>query len=139
MSTVLTLRALAALPPDLQQAVRANHHPADDLGELISEVALALLEAGQHETFAKIFSRARSRCRRFTQDPAHYGAALDVADAQGHEIDDAAPAPRKARALARARIEADQGVSKRTAQRRIKAQLELARVQGDLFDMEVAL
>jgi hypothetical protein len=87
MTTALTYRALAALPPALQAMARQHvqHRPTDDLSELVSELALALLELAERSTDpARIYSRARSRLRRATQDVAHYSVPLDT---EHHDIE----------------------------------------------------
>jgi len=127
----LNHRALGALPLQLQAKILAHHRATDDFGELISESALSLLEAGSEDTFDKIFSRARSRCRRFTQDLAHYSGPIDGNVIDKKEEEEAAE--RVSRKQLRARLEADLRVSKRQAQRIIKLKLEQAAVQADLF------
>jgi len=69
------------LPPALAAIARqhARQYPSDR-AELLSELWIALLEAGANVDANSIYAVARSRCRRYTQDPAHYSCALDVAD-----------------------------------------------------------
>jgi len=61
MTTALTWRALAALPAGLQALARAHvaAHPCDDLSELVSELAIALLELADRATDpSRIFASA---------------------------------------------------------------------------------
>lgn len=125
----LTLRTMSTFPDELQHRIRA--HAYDDFDELVQQVALALLEAGRDDTMRAIFNRARSACRRFTQDIAHYGRDIegiaDVADTPTHTPDGG----KKQREIAR-EIATDHGVTARRARQIIAAQLRRAR-QGDLF------
>lgn len=123
----LTYRTLATFPLELQSQVRA--HCFDDLDELVQQVALALLEARRDDTVRSIFSRARSAVRRFTQDAAHFGRDLAVADAAADDDEPQA----LTRKQIRARIQADIGISTRGAQRMLKQQIERMRENGDLF------
>jgi hypothetical protein len=86
MTKALSFRGLGALPPALQAMARAHvqHHPSDDLGELVSELAIAAIELADAEPDARrIYGRARSRLRSATQDPAHYSVTLD----EHHDIE----------------------------------------------------
>jgi hypothetical protein len=134
MTSALTFRALATLPQPLQTLARAHVavHPADNLDDLISELAIAQLEAVDQTTDAAcIYSRARSRLRRTTQDPAHYGAPLDIERHDiGVEQDDETTALRRSditREVAR-----QHDVSLRRAQQLVRRQIERTRL-GDLF------
>ena len=123
----LTLRTLATFPSELQ--ARCREHIYDDIDELVQQVALALLQARAGDTLRVIFNRARSACRRFTQDAAHYGRALDgVADTHTPACGGGGE---KKREIAR-EISADLGVTTRRARQVIAAQLRRAE-QGDLF------
>jgi hypothetical protein len=128
----LTYRALAALPPALQALARQHieHHPSDDINDLIGELALALLELADAATDAqRIYNRARSRLRRQTQDPAHYSAQLDI---ERHDIEqDDEPTPIRRADIVR-EIAARQRVTLRRAQQLVRRQIERA-AQGDLF------
>jgi hypothetical protein len=132
MTNALTFRALAALPPALQALARQHieHHPSDDLGELVSELAIALLEFADTATdMQRVFARARSRLRRQTQDPAHYSAQLDI---ERHDIEqDDEPTPIRRADIVR-EIAARQRVTLRRAQQLVRRQIERA-AQGDLF------
>jgi len=132
MTSALTFRALSALPPVLQEMARqhARQHPADELGELVSEIAAALLELDDKAADpALVFSRARSRLRRATQDPAHYSVTLGDAH---HDIErDAEPTPARRADIVR-EIAQQRRVSVRRAQQLVKSQIERA-MQGDLF------
>jgi len=100
---------------------------------LIQNYALAWIEARAGDSLDSIFGRARSRTRKLSQDPSHYGQGVDSAATAAD--DDAgrpawsAPATKK---QVRAQVEADLGLSRRTAQRAIARQLDRARM-GDLF------
>lgn len=122
----LTLRTLLTFPAELQHRVRA--HRLDNIDELVQQVALALLEASRDDTMRAIFNRARSACRRFTQDLAHYGRSLDgVANADTHTPAGA----KKKRGIAR-EVSADFRVGVARARQIVRAQIERARM-GDLF------
>jgi hypothetical protein len=132
--TSLALRALAALPVPLQTMARQHiaAHPCDDLGELVSEIAIALAELADRATDAeRVFARARARVRRASQDPAHYGAPLDIERHDiGVEQDDETTALRRSditREVAR-----QHDVSLRRAQQLVRRQIERTRL-GDLF------
>ncbi len=124
----LTLRTLATFPAELQTWIRAHAARFGDIDELVQQVAVVLLEASRDDTIRTIFNRARSACRRFTQDLAHYGRGLDgVADTHTHAPDGG----KKKREIARS-ISADYGVTTRRARQIIAAQVKRAQ-QGDLF------
>jgi hypothetical protein len=132
MTNALTFRALGALPMPLQAMARQHvqQHPADDIGELVSELAIAAIELADAATNpAHIYNRARSRLRRATQDPAHYAAGIDI---EWHD----AIADDELSALCRRDIVRDvaarQHVTARRAQQLVKQQLARA-AQGDLF------
>jgi gamma-glutamyl:cysteine ligase YbdK (ATP-grasp superfamily) len=129
MSSSLTYRALAALPPALQALARQHVqlHPTDDIGELVSEIALALLELAERSTDARIYSRARSRMRRATQDVAHYSAPLE------HDIEQQDDEPSLIRRADIVReVQQRQHVTRRRAQQIVRRAVERA-MQGDLF------
>jgi hypothetical protein len=134
MTNGLTFRALGALPVELQSLARAHvaAHPSDDLGDLVFEIALAALElAGRGTDAQSIFSRARSRLRRITQDPAHFSVMLD----EHHDIpQDGEPTPTRRVDIVR-EVAARQRVTARRAQQIIRAQLARS-AQGDLFIAE---
>jgi len=71
----------ATLSPALAALARQHValHPCD-ADEIVPELWIALLEAPAAADPGSIYATARSRCRRYTQDPAHYSCALDVAD-----------------------------------------------------------
>lgn len=124
----LTIRTLATFPPELQARCRA-HRFMDELDDLVQACAVELLQAHAGDTLAQIFSRARSACRRFTQDLAHYSRELeDAADDGG---DEPSPGGGRRREITR-RVAEQQGVTRRRAQMLVAAQIERAR-QGDLF------
>jgi hypothetical protein len=130
MTSALTFRALAALPLPLQAMARQHieHHPTDDLGELVSEIAIALAELADAAT-DRVFARARSRLRRQSQDPAHYAAGIDDAH---HDIErDDEPSALCRRDIVRD-VAARQHVTARRAQQLVKQQLMRA-AMGDLF------
>ncbi len=127
----LTLRALAELPAPLANKVRAHAYRAET-ADLISEVWISLAEASAGDSLGKIFNRARSRTREFSQDPAHYGVAIygreDLAEG------DAPVYSARVRGEASASMAAREGISRRAAQYRIKKQRERGEQgQGDLF------
>jgi hypothetical protein len=135
MTEALTYRALAALPSGLQTLARAHarQHPADDLDDLIGELALALAELADRATDpARVYNRARSRLRRQTQDPAHYAIGID--DEHHDTAQDDEPSALRRRDVVR-EIAAQQRVTMRRAQQIIKQQLARA-AQGDLFVAE---
>jgi hypothetical protein len=131
-SLSLTFRALSSLPPALQALARQHvaAHPCDDLSELVSELAIAALELADRSTdAAHIYSRARSRLRRATQDPAHYSAPLDDAH---HDIEqDDEPTPTRRADIVR-EIAQQRRVTTRRAQQIVRRQIERAGM-GDLF------
>jgi hypothetical protein len=129
----LTFRALAALPLPLQQLARQHvqHHPADDINDLIGELAVAAIELADAATdAAHIYSRARSRLRRATQDVAHYAVGIDP---ERHDIeqDDEPSALRHADIVRE--IAQQQRVTKRRAQQIVRRAVERAQIIGDLF------
>jgi ABC-type transporter Mla subunit MlaD len=131
-SSSLAFRALAALSPALQQMARRHvaAHPADDLSELVSELAIAALELADRSTDTeRVFARARSRLRRASQDPSHYSAQLD--DERHDTIADDEPTPTRRADITR-EIAQRQHVTLRRAQQLVRAQIERA-MQGDLF------
>jgi hypothetical protein len=136
MSTALTFRALAALPQPLQAMARAHvqQHPCDDLGELISELALAALELTDRSTDAahNIYARARSRLRRATQDVAHYSVTLDIErhDTAADDADDEPSLIRRQDIVLD--VQQRKRVTLRRAQQLVRRQIERA-AQGDLF------
>jgi hypothetical protein len=128
----LTYRALAALPSGLQTLAKQHvaAHPADDINDLIGELAVAALEIVDAATDpARIYSRARSRVRRQTQDPARYSVTLDDAY---HDIErDDEPSLIRRADIVRD-VQQRQRVTMRRAQQIVRRQI--ARVaQGDLF------
>lgn len=127
----LTLRTMRTLPAELQHRIRA--HRFDDADELVQQVALSLLEASRDDTMRAIFNRARSACRRFTQDLAHYGRALDrVADLAAADADDDQPRRgQKRRDITRDIAETFRVTPQRAGQI-VDAQVRRA-AQGDLF------
>lgn len=127
LTAALHFRALAALPAPLAALVRA-HEYANEIADLVQEAALAALLAKPGDSAQQIYNRARSRVRRFTQDPAHHGACID-----GREVGAGAASASPTRKQVRARVQADLGLSTRSAQRALKKQLERMRQNGDLF------
>jgi hypothetical protein len=131
--TALTWRALAALPPSLQELAwqHVMAHPSDDIDDVISEVAVASLELGLAADAALVFNRARSRMRRASQDPAHYAVGIDI---ERHDVeiegDDEPSALRRADIVRE--IAQQRRVTQRRAQQLVKQQLARAS-QGDLF------
>jgi hypothetical protein len=128
----LTYRALAALPLPLQALARQHvaAHPSDDLSELVSEIALAALELADAATDAqRIYSRARSRLRRHTQDVAHYAAGIDDAH---HDIERDDEQCGLTRADIVREIAQRQRVTLRRGQQIVRRAVERAS-QGDLF------
>jgi ABC-type transporter Mla subunit MlaD len=133
MTNALTFRALGALPPALQQLARQHieHHPYDDINDLIGELSLALLELADAAPDAtRVFSRARSRLRRATQDVAHYAASID--DARHDTAQDDEPTPARRKDIVR-EVARQQHVSLRRAQQLVRRQIERAQIIGDLF------
>jgi len=132
MTCALTWRALGALPPALRALARQHVqcHPCDDLGDLISELAVAALELANRATDpARIYSRARSRLRRATQDPAHYAVGIDI---ERHDIErDDEPTPIDRRDIVR-EVARQHHESLRRAQQIVRRQIERA-ARGDLF------
>jgi hypothetical protein len=133
--SALTYRALAALPAPLQSLAKQHvaAHPCDDLDDLISELAIATIElAGVATDARRIFARARSRLRRTTQDPAHYGTPLDIerCDVEQDE-QDAEPTELRRSGIVR-EVAARQRITTRRAQQLVKQQVERVR-HGDLF------
>lgn len=132
MTAALHFRALDALPAPLAALISA-HAFADELQELVQEAALALT-ASPGDSVQAIYGRARSNVRRFSQDLAHYARGIDgitEAEATAEQIE--LPAAKLTRKQARARIEADLGISTSAARRLLKKQLERMRENGDLF------
>lgn len=131
MTVSLTHRALAVLPRELQALARAHVQrcPADDLGELISEIFLAIATAKAGEPLVRTFERARSNLRRETQDPARYGAGLD------DQLAATASAPKqenKKKSEVVREVAARRAVSERYGRKLVARQLSRARA-GDLF------
>lgn len=130
MTAALHFRALDALPEPLAALCRAHPFP-HELGELVQEAALAMLEQ-PGATAQQIYKRARSRLRRYTQNPAYYGTSYSIDDLAAPEPGGDEP-PTPTRKQIRAQIQSDLGVSTRDAQRMLKKQLERMRENGDLF------
>lgn len=131
----LTLRTLRTFPQELQARCRA-HRFMDELDDLVQACAVELLQAKRTDTLAQIFNRARSACRRFTQDLAHYSRELD-AELDAAPGNDGEPSPGgggRRREITR-RVAEQQGVTRRRAQQLVAAQVKRAR-QGDLFSGE---
>lgn len=131
----LTLRTLLTFPTDLQHRIRAHAARFGAGDDLVQDVAEALLEASRDDTIRTIFNRARSANRRFTQDLAHYGRALDaVADLAAADAD--ADADGQRRGLRRRDITRDIAETFRVTPQRagqiVDEQLRRA-AQGDLF------
>lgn len=130
--TDLHFRALAALPAPLAALCRA-HAYVDELQELVQEAALALL-AAPGDSAQRIYNRARSRVRRYKQNPAYYASnsttSLDDLAAPEADNDEL---PALTRKQIRAQIQADLGLNTRDAQRLLKKQLKRMRENGDLF------
>jgi len=132
MTSSLTFRALAALPAALQTLARQHvqQYP-DDLDDLISELAIALLELADRATDAsRVFARARSRIRRATQDLAHYSVPLDI---ERHDVeqDDEDETTLRRQDIVR-EVAERQRVTLRRAQQIVRRAIERAN-QGDLF------
>jgi hypothetical protein len=128
MTSALTFRTLASLPPELQALPRADvqEHPCDDL----SELELAALEITDAATDARrIYNRARSRLRRHTQDPAHYAIGIVF---ERHDIEKSAEQGSLRYADFVREAARQQHVTLRRAQQLVKQQLARA-MQGDLF------
>jgi hypothetical protein len=134
MSTAsLSYRALAALPQPLQQLAwqHVQLHRADQLGELVSELAIAAIELADADA-QQIFNRARSRLRRQTQDIAYYAAALDVERQDvAEDEEDEGEKPHFREEIVR-EIAQRHRVTLRRAQQIVRRQIERARA-GDLF------
>ncbi len=122
----LNARALAGLPPTLQEMIKAHPFPAEreDLGQGCWR---RLLEAGPGANLAKIFASARAEARRY---------AL-----RGGEIDEAASADDAIKAIAGERAQQRDAVEAvaerlrvgvRQARRAIADQKKRAQ-DGDLF------
>lgn len=126
----LTIRTLATFPPELQARCRA-HRFMDELDDLVQACAVELLQAHAGDTLAQIFSRARSACRRFTQDLAHYSREID-AELDAAPDDEPSPGGGGRRREITREVAARQGVTRRRAQMLVAEQIERAR-QGDLF------
>jgi len=84
----------ATLSPALAALARQHValHPCD-ADEIVPELWIALLEAPAAADPGSIYATARSRCRRYTQDPAHYSPTLDeqradVADDRARALDE---------------------------------------------------
>ena len=129
MSTVLTLRAMAALPDEFQQQINSHvcqFGRADSLDDAISEAALAWLTGAG-------WGRARSALRR--EQNAKFRAAsrfnhFEELDALPDGGDDDPPPPRKKKEWVRHVAEAH-GVGIRRAQQIVAEALKSA--QSDLF------
>jgi len=130
MTNALTFRALSGLPPALQVLAREHvaAHPADELGDLVSEIAIALAEL-RGAPAEVIYSRARSRIRRATQDPVHYSCGIDIERHDAEQDDE--PTALCRRDIVR-EIAQRQHVTRRRAQQIVRRALERA-AQGDLF------
>jgi len=99
---------------------------------LVGELAIAAIEfADAAADPARIYSRARSRLRRATQDPAHYSAPLDIERHDAIADDDAEPTPARRAGIVR-EIAQRQRVTLRRAQQIVRRAVDRA-MQGDLF------
>lgn len=140
----LTFRALSLLPSVEQSKIRALA-VFGDLDDLVQNAWLATLEAKsgglanvkrgvkRGDSVRSLADRARSRSRRYTQDPVYYSRSLEsVADVAADGGDDGAPRARKRREITR-EVTADFGVGGRRARQIVAAQIERVRVNGDLF------
>ena len=139
MNEALTLRALSLLPTAEQAKIRALA-VFGDLDDLVQNACLAALEAKngglskvkRGDSLRSLAERARSRTRRYTQDPAFYGRSLDgIADVAADADAAGAPRGRKRREISR-EVAADFSVTPRRARQIVAAQVERAK-QGDLF------
>lgn len=126
----LTARALALLPGPLQSFCRSDKYT--DFAELVSECHAQLLAADADTDLLTVYKRARSNCRRYTQDISHYASCY-------HSIDHAVPAPEPAeptpdrrRDYVR-RIADERGVTLRRAQQIVKQMLADGQRQPGLF------
>lgn len=127
----MTRRALGALPPPLQAFVRSDKY--NEAADLIGQLAIAWLEAAPEDTLEKIYNKARSACRRFTQDKSHYSVSYDPLAHDVKTTDEQSEwAPTK-RADRVKELAEHLGVTPRRAQQILKAQLEKAGRDGDLF------
>lgn len=125
----LTFRTLGTLPAELQSQIRAHHF--DDLDEIVQAAALALLEARAGDTMSKIFSRARSATRRFTQDLAHHSTGIDaVAESAVAGRQEQTPMCR--RDITR-EVAQQYGVTPRRARQIVAEQIERTKINRDLF------
>lgn len=124
---ILTARALGTLPAELQSLCRG--HRRDDFDEIVQAAAVSFFECPSLG-LGKVFSRARSAVRRFTQDAAHHGRALNADLDAAEEAESGAFISHK---QIRRQVEVELSINKRTAQRRLKRQLERIRQGGDLF------
>lgn len=133
-TTALTFRALAALPPELQQHINAHARQfggADSLDDAISEAALAWLSGAG-------WARARGSLRREQNSKfraaSRFNVSLDdLADVPDAEIEigvDNDPLPRKKKEWVK-HIAAARGVGIRRAQQIVAEALKSA--QSDLF------
>lgn len=127
----LAVRTLLTFPADLQHRIRAHAARHGDGDDLVQDVAEALLEAKSGDTIRTIFNRARSANRRFTQDLAHYGRALDAVADLAAGADDQTRRGLKRREIARDLAETF-GVTMQRAGQIVDEQLKRAE-QGDLF------
>lgn len=141
MEAALTIRALSLLPSAEQSKLRALA-VFGDLDDLVQNAALAMLEAKngglaqvkRGDSVRSLAARARSRSRRYTQDPVYYSRSIDGIDGIADTLAHVAAQPtaaRKKREIAR-EVAADHRVTTRRARQIIAAQVERAR-QGDLF------
>lgn len=134
-----SIAALQALPPGLARQARAHveKYP-DSIDDLIGEIAIALLSLPAGTAHERVFDKARSACREFTQDLAYYSGVIDDDE---EDIVVVKPAdPRRERVAAKIDIKEIQDRYKvgRARAYQIRAQLVAEeKCQADMFD-EVA-
>lgn len=138
VSLSLTHRALSLLPAAEQVKIRALA-AFGDLDDLVQNAHLAALEAKRGglarvkrgDSVRSLADRARSRTRRYTQDPVYFSRGLDGIADVAEAAAEKAPRARKRREITR-EVAADFRVTPRRARQIVSAQVERAK-QGDLF------
>jgi hypothetical protein len=127
----LTARALALLPAPLQSFCR-HDSKYNDIAELVSECHAQLLAADADTDLLTVYKRARSACRRFTQDISHYASCYDSIDHSVPSPEPAEPTPDRRRDYVK-RIAEERGVTLRRAQQIVKQMLADTERQQGLF------
>lgn len=125
----LTARALALLPAPLQSFCKTDSK-YNDIAELVSECHAQLLAADADTDLLTIYQRARSACRRYTQDLSHYSRKFSSIEHSVAAPEPAEPTPDRRRDYVR-RIAEERGVTLRRAQQIVKQMLaDAERQQG---------